>query len=343
MYISILKSRMQEHNIINDYGYIYETNKLMPLIEIIELKFGRKVVTEKELLNIYDQTINSNYFVDFFTFDEDKYKPYDNTKTLYSLNMRTEDLKSYFNRLMITKNSNKAIPVISLNKVRSHILSREDIIFLISELQKHKDQIGVRLEGELFENYFDIINDNLRTSDFLFFDINEETLDPFVLELMEIKSSNDYFKILTYAPRKRKLNNGSYMKSAYTDLINCFGREKYKELGFSGYADYAGLKDDLPKDGGSGQGAALAMLYNHNHNKFYTITNHDTKKGVKGYEEVIKTMFKPEIKLKLDATNCLAYEFVNERMVKREKNGNWSQWNYIAMLRVLSEMKKVYK
>jgi len=49
-----------------------------------------------------------------------------------------------------------------------------------------------------------------------------------------------------------------------------------------------------------------------------------------------------EIQAKLRSKDCLAYKYV-EDMINRGKPGNFATWNFITILRTLSEMKKVYK
>jgi len=341
VYISILKNRNEEHKIINEYGNLFSNGKIMPLIEIINLKIGRKEYNQETLINYYDENIESDFFIDYFAYDT-KYEPTDKSKIELPIKIRTENEEEYLERLLSTTLSNKAIPVIFVKKSKESILSNTAIEFLILELQHKKDKIAVRLEAELFDDFYGVIKRHLRPNDYFFYDINESTMDPFIMDMHQLMFGS-FNKILTYSPRERKLNNGSFLESGFTDLINCFAREEYKNYGFNGYADYAGLKDDLPKNGGNGKGAALSMIYNHENNKFYTITNHDTDLGPKGYKEVRDEMFNPSVYSKLDGDNCLAYKFVKERMIDRNKTGNFAQWNYITILRMLSEMKKVYR
>jgi len=342
MYTMILKNRMQEHNILTNHGSLFKNDEIVPLIEIINLKINRTIFTEEELIKFYDKNISSSYFIDYFSFDPEVYKPVSFPQLTYSLELNGDSKEEYLGRLLKTTSSEKAIPVVSIKSSREEILSFTALNYIITNLQKHKKNIAIRIEGRLFSVYKDLISKIIRVDDYLFFDINEEQLDPFVMDLFDLEEVSAK-KILINSPRKRDQANGSYLESGYTALVDMFAREKYIEQGFIGYADYGGLKDDLPKAAGGGMGAALAMLYNGSNNKFYTITNKDTQVGVKGYDIVLNKMYSEEVISELNGDDCFAYEFVKERMLDRGRTGNWAQWNYVTLLRTLSEIKKVYR
>ncbi|MBV6552644.1 hypothetical protein KTN00_16805, partial [Acinetobacter soli] len=82
--------------------------------------------------------------------------------------------------------------------------------------------------------------------------------------------------------------NGDYEKTSATIFINNEAVELYEKSGFDGVGDFSGLKDELPKDGGSkGLGTALSLLYNYQDNKFYSFKNDDVKDGLGGYKNVV--------------------------------------------------------
>jgi hypothetical protein len=112
---------------------------------------------------------------------------------------------------------------------------------------------------------------------------------------------------------------------------------------FRKFLSDSGLKDDLPKSGGDGYSGALAVLYDHTNNKYYTITNKDTSEGINGYGFVIEEIQKEEMVKKLRLNDCLAYNYLKENNFPFDKTGNYATWNFITLLRVLSEMKIVYR
>lgn len=343
MYIPIYKNRLYENKFLREYGSLFETNKIMPYIEIITRKMGRTEYKEEQLIKIYDAYFFSKYFIDFFTFSEKDYTQFNKEAVAYSISARTESPKKYLQKLLATVVSSKAIPVISIKEGKEEVLNERSILFLITSLQQIKPQIAVRIEGKLLNAFYSLLKKNLRKSDYLFFDIKEENLNPYVYELNDLKKDNNFIKILTNSPRKKSINNGSYLKSGYTDLIDNFAQTEYQKQNFSGYADYSGLKDDLPKSGGSrGFGAALAIFYDYTTNKYYTITNTCTKDGLKGYKYVLKNLGSEEVCKKLRLDNCLAYKYIKKNMLPHNKIGNFGVWNFITILRKLSEMKKVY-
>lgn len=315
----------------------------MPYIEFIDNKIGHKLYTLEEQYNHYDEHINSKYFVDFFTYFDGDYKQVDASKVDLPIKIRTETYTDYLFRLKTTTKSEKAIPVISIKKGRENLTETDEIIYIIKELQKLKEQIAIRIEGELFHLHFKKIKETLRASDYFFYDILEDNIDPYILDIMELEKTNSFIKILTNSPRKKDITNNNYLKSGYTDLIDNFARDDYKSYGFNGYSDYSGLKDDLPKSGGDGYSGALAVLYDHTNNKYYTITNKDTSEGISGYGFVIEEIQKEEMAKKLRLNDCLAYNYLKENNFPFDKTGNYATWNFITLLRVLSEMKIVYR
>lgn len=334
------KNRMYETIFLREYGHLFEDNKIMPYIEVIFYKIGRTNSSIEELVEYYDKIINSKYFIDLFTFSEAEYSQPNLAQLTKSLQIRSHNEKEYFSLLLKTINSSKSIPVVSIKKARDNLKTPSQLSYLLKELKKHKEQIAVRIEGRLYNKYKDVLSEELRENDYLFYDIKENNTDPFTLDFSDLENMQGFIKILANSPRKRSLNNGSYICNNYTDLIDNSVRDEYLEYNFQGYSDYSGLKDDLPRSGGGGFGAALAMLYDYTKNKYYTITNPDTKKGNAGYETVIEEIKKEELKSLLRLNDCLSYEYIQKSLIDRDKNGTYAVWNLITMIRVLSEMKK---
>lgn len=339
MYIPMYKNRSVENRFLKNYEHYFDYSSIIPYIEIINTDIINEMDScEEDLVQYYDQILQGRYFIDFFTFDPEIYPQSNMKKLQYSLSLRTDNKNDYLNRLMSTINSVKAIPVISIKSIRENILKENIIKELIYDLQENKKVIALRIEANLYNEYSIVINSLLRENDYLFFDISEESTDPYFFEILELRNQS-YNKILTNSPRKRNLNNTSYLESGYTDLINNFAREIYKEEGFNGIADYSGLKDDLPKRGGGGKGAALAMLFSIKNNKFYTIVNKNTSDGVRGYKNVLSVLNDPKVISELELNNCLAYKYIGDNM-NQEKSGNYATWNYITLIRMISEIKK---
>lgn len=79
-----------------------------------------------------------------------------------------------------------------------------------------------------------------------------------------------------------------------------------------------------------------------NKNQYYTIANENKTEGAAGYAYVINILFQENIKNELDGNNCLAYDFITKTFINRKIHGGWAQWNYVTILRTLSEIKKNY-
>lgn len=341
MYIPMYKNRMYETKFLREYGHLFEDDKVMPYIEVIFNKIGRTMYQEEDLLKIYDDKIKSKYFFDPFAFEREEYIQPDLTKLQYSITLRSFNEKEYLNLLMKTTNSKKAIPVISIKNARENFKRKDQITYVIKRLQQQKDQIAIRIDGRLYDYYKDIITQLLRKNDYLFFDIKEDKIDSFILDILVLSDNDNFIKIIANSPRKNNLNNGSYECNEYTDLIDNEVKEKFKEYNFNGYSDYSGLKDDLPRlGGGRGFGVAIAMLYDYTNNKYFALTNPCSSDGVTGYSEVIKNIQEEKFIKLLRLDGCLAFEYVKKNLIERNKNGTYANWNYITLLRVISEMKR---
>lgn len=337
---------MFENKLLRENGYEMFDDNIMPLIEMISLKIGRTEYTVSEIVEIYDHYFKSGYFIDFFVFSEKNYRPFDPKQVPFSLEIRDESNFRYLEDLLMkVAGSKRGIPVISIKRARSFILDQDKIELIVEKMQANCEKIAVRIESDLFDDYYDIVHKLLRASDYLFYDINENSIEANYFDVEKIKKTKAQYEIIViHSPRKRRHNNGSYIDGGLTGLIDNTLRNEYLVHGFSGFADYAGLKDALPTEGGGHQGAALGMFYINQENKFFTVVNKDTKKGVKGHKYVLNLLFDAHHQRRLnDKKDCPAFYYMKAVLVDRGKSGSWGQWKYITMLRYISQIKKVYK
>lgn len=341
MYIPMFKNRMYENKILKERGNLFVNDKIMPLIEIIDIE--KKGI--EGTIEFYDDIIESNYFIDFFSFKYEDYIPYTIDKVRFSFSLVDEKTYKYLDDLLVkTTISKKAIPVISIKKSRPFILDRNVIRTTIEKLQAEKEIISVRLEVALYDDYFESINELLRKDDYLLLDIGNNKIDPVEMTLTEFSmDKKEYKSILLNSPRNKNLTNGKYENLAYTNLIDNKVAREYANYEFDGFGDYLGLKDELPNVRGSnGQGAAHCLFYNHKNNKFYSIVDYETSYGSKGYKNVVDQLKTSSVSSELNSDNdCLAFEYINKEFITTF--GNFAKWKYVLMLRTLSEMKKVYK
>ena len=339
MYVPILKNRLYENKFLRDNSYLFDKN-VSPLIEVLELKIGRTKKTIPEIIQEYDKTLNSMYFLDFFTFTHGEYSRVDLNQVEFSIKIQSEKNYKYDDLLMECTGSNYCIPVISIKEARVFMLDQNRIKKTILDLQKHKDIIAVRISASLFDTYINTIDSVLRDQDYFFYDINEENIEPRYFDLITIRNLNKkYRKLVIHSPRPSKLNNGSYSDGYYTDLIDNELRNTYKLNGFTGFSDYAGLKNVLPTSGGNGQGAALGLFYVNEKNAFFSIMNQDTTKGARGYAYVIREAFAKHKIILNPSNDCPAFDYIDNVLRSRGKSGAWGQWKYITILRYISQIK----
>jgi len=339
MYFPIFKNRMYENKVIKEYSHLFKFRSITPIIEIISIKNDIPSIIKE-----YDEYLDDKYFIDFFTFEHGEFLHFTSKKVEFSLNIQNEDTYNYLDLLLETTKSKKSIPVLSIKTARRFIFDHQKLDYYITTLQAKKESIAIRLEGRHFDEFFPLIEQKLRKTDFFMFDIGNNSLDSFILQLYDLQESKvDFTTVLLNSPRSEKLNNGDYENEKYTFLINNEVANVYKDYSFDGFGDYLGLKNELPNTGGRGLGCALILMYNRLNNKFFSIVNNFIEDGVSGYKKIFPILLAYQPMLDPD-NSCLAYKFVNDTLGPSSgKYGNWAIWKYVLMLRTLSEMKKVYK
>lgn len=344
MYVPILKNRMYENKFIKENVYLFDSN-IIPMIEVIFQKIGRTNCSIKDIISEYEKHFKNKYFIDFFTFAEKEYTAFDPSKVEFPIKIRDEKELNYLNDLLlVVARTKKGIPVISIKRARNFILDTSIITKIIEELQKETENIAIRIESNIFEYYFDYIHPLLRETDYLFYDINEESIVSKFFDIQKINNKQKEYKIIIInSPRKSRFNNSNYKNCSYTNLIDNSIRDEFVNYGFDGFADYAGLKNELPTDGGNGKGAALGLFYLDKQNKFFSIMNQDTNKGPSGYRYVLYEAFHNYRNLLDTNRDCPAFFYMNNVLVSKNKTGTWPQWKYITILRYISQIKKSTK
>lgn len=343
MYIPVLKNRLYENKFLRENQYLFDSENILPLIEIIDLKIGRTECSLEDLISYYDENLKSSYFIDFFATTYGEYSNADYNKVQFSLEIRDESTYKYQNLLDITNISEYCIPVISIKEARNFILDKNEITRFVKNTQAHKESIALRISADLYDQYADLINELLRIEDYLIYDINEESIESRFFDLYKMKNyESKYKKILLHSPRPSNLNNGSYIDGNFTGLIDNSLRNDFSDHDFDGFADYAGLKNVLPSSGGNGQGAALGLFYVEEKNKFFSIKNSDSSVGAKGHEYVINQAFGKYMSYLNVNGDCPAFEYIDQVLRSRNKSGSFGQWKYITILRYISQIKTVY-
>ena len=339
MYIPVLKNRQFENKFIREQQEYFD-ERITPLIEVLNLKIGRTPMKVEDMLSTYDSYFSSDYLVDFFTFVDGEYTKFDPSQVPFYFEHRNDTIKEYQQLLTTVCQSKFGVPVISIKKGRDFLLNSLSIKALIENLQFQTPKIAVRIQSGLLQNFFKDIDIILREEDILIYDINEDSIQSkfFDRKLLATKSKQ-YKSIVLHSPRSSKINNGSYLDGIYTGLIDNSIKTEYKNLGFDGFADYAGLKNVLPTTGSNGKGAALGLFYDSSKNQFFSIMNSDTDQGTSGHIYVLTQAFE-EHKQKLNPNDdCPAFEYMDQNLYSRGKPGQWGQWKYITLLRYVSQVK----
>lgn len=324
MYVPILKTRSSEMNVVKELNYCFSDN-IIPMIEIIDEKYG---------LNTIAKILNGNKaFIDLFRFSINKYgSGIDINKARYSWCL-SESNDLYISELNKIDNNNGFIPVISIKK--GFEMGNTELNRIITDLQRKHTSIALRFTDEFIDQYNNIFS-NLRASDFLMMDIEEQSPES---KFIEIEDFSDFEilckKIILNSPRLKDRKNGDY-SNGVTNNIDTSLIEITAEHNLEGFGDYMGLKDCMPENhqGSNGIGNALALIYDYKINKFYCFINEDKTKGMTGYREVKEKILKEEQSLNTEY-DCPAF-----KKIKEIDCGNWSTWHNITAKRYLHQIYK---
>ena len=367
MYIPIMKNRKRELAAAENLSNLFDES-LIPYFEIISDSYSTKYEVDSEgnyvrneqktksgvirqmriklphteedintLETIKSKIGNKKAFIDFFRFSipDAEYTNFSFEAVVLSYNL-SQDFSEYKKRVLGIAKFDNFIPVISIKK--GLLIGTSDFRNIISEMQNKFSSIAIRITSELFDDYRKDIQSCMRSNDYFFYDIRSSSVQSKRIEMMELKNYTlPCPKILLNSPRPIDKNNGEYEKSKPTILINNDAIEKYASFKFDGVGDFAGLKDELPKAGGSGgAGTALSLMYNNEDNKFYSFKCDDSSIGMKGYRVVVNDILS-NLDMLGNIKNCPAIDKI--ALMKREnKYGNWSTWNEMTITRYIHQL-----
>lgn len=359
MYIPMLKTRREELSVSKEMNYCF-SDDIIPLFEILTDRYEtRYKIDPKTNLYIYetkgkrrrrivepptdDDIITLDYidgilknkkaFIDYFRFSIKKYGTNIDVKRTDLALRLSRDTELYKNRVREVSEYENLIPVISVKQ--DFVFKKRDLAGFIEELQEDNDTIALRITEEYLDTYSEIVEKQLRETDYLLFDIGEQKPRSKIMELQELEElALDTNIVLLNSPRRAAINNGEYNGTGITDLIDNSARELFIKHSFEGFGDYCGLKDTLPSnDGGNGTGAALALLYDYDENGFYSFLNPNTKEGMSGYFKIIKEILRK--KALLDPSGvCPAMRKIEDLA----GSGNWGTWHNITITRYIHQM-----
>lgn len=216
-------------------------------------------------------------------------------------------------------------------------MDKQSLKNLLDQLQAQTPSVALRITEEFLDSYHNIISDQLRTTDYLLYDIGEQLAKSKGVELAELQQcSCSGKKILLNSPRPRKLINADYAPSGQTLLIDNSALQLFSNYNLDGVGDYCGLKDCLPSKGGGGQGMALALMFDGGRNKFWSYINENKFIGARGFDQVKRDILADSVKLDPDG-DCLALQ----RIRLLPQSGSWRNWVEIIVLRYIHQIYKL--
>ncbi|MHC1691950.1 MAG: hypothetical protein AB9828_02845 [Sphaerochaetaceae bacterium] len=360
-----MKTRKVEYAIAETMSQYFGEN-LFPLFEVIkdeyiprykqdpltgkilyEIKDGNRKRTrirlfDKEEDRVTLQKINNTIsgrtaFIDFHRYGSIKAKGHLKENDSVLPLQLAGDFRLYGERLQEVTDYPNLIAVVSIMKKPED--DKNDVLKLLQTLKTTGHPIAVRISINKFEEYEKMLSEYLQNSDYLMIDIDMQKISSLQPTFRIIRQSRvQGTLVLLSSPRNSNINNRDYETEGYTDLIDCSGCSEYLRLGFDGFGDFGGLKNVLPSGSGGRGGSALALLYNHNINKYLSIRNANPNIGTKGYSDVIARIMQRRAELDPDH-DCPAIKII-DGLMQTNKPGNWQTWIGITLARSIHQQYK---
>lgn len=339
MYVPMLKnwdSEMRALRLLVEGG-ILPSSGIQPLLKIVEQdEAPSKRGWYKSLDKLDSFFSGSSAFVDYYRCDLSKYKQLDMEK-IGRVRELSADPVLYLSEMETIASYANLTPVIS---IRAGVENAEDEAIRDS-LIRIRQKNGSKALGLCVSSSFDSYPHSigvLSDSDYLFLDIGEQPLSSQVVTLAKFKNVQTKAKtILLNSPRKKAIKNRDYEERGVTDLIDNSVREKYRDHGFYGFGDYAGLRDDLKlniKNGG--KACAAIFIYRDDINKFMVYMNPNPEDGIQGLRKLANDVWDDLAVLDPENT-CIALNQFRDSWMNGNA-GNYATWVSRTVVRYVQQI-----
>ncbi|MTI47970.1 MAG: hypothetical protein FH761_09020 [Firmicutes bacterium] len=268
MYTPVIKNRTIEMKVLKDLYDMPLSEKTVPLVEIVQEKTRSNSKTNfiDDLTEIFSPLERKrNFLVDIIKTNIPK-----NTLTpirdfLTKVNRKKDyslELLKKFNHLQ------NVIPVISYNP---QIFVDNNIIEEERELREYYDRLAFRINSNTFDDAFELVKNIIQKNDILIYDIgNASHMNPILranyLTIASLKTQKEFTSILLNSNKSNEITNVSLSDGKPILEIDNSIRDLYKSYHkFDGFADYAGMKDEMPTKGGGISPAGIYYSFNSNY------------------------------------------------------------------------------
>ena len=256
MYVPILKNWASEVRALNTLldKKVLPHKEIVPFIKIVEednSASGRTAYKNPAFLNAMFR--DSPIFIDYHRCDLREYKQLDVSK-LGRIREMSSSVSAYLSGLHDLAKYESFIPVLSIIRdIENPSLSQVEHFICNFKKTYPGRSLGLCIEEDV-PALHQILKKNLGPQDYLFIDIGEKPPRSRIVLFRKIGAlDSPVKKILLNSPRKRQVKNSDYEENALTKLIDNSARDLHSLHGFTGFGDYAGLRNDLKlniKNGG---------------------------------------------------------------------------------------------
>lgn len=267
MYMPILKNRSIEMKVLKDLLQIGISNKIIPVIEIIQEKTrnNSKIDIFQELKSMYHRQDN------LLLVDIIKRRVGNSTneivrKFVSKVNRENDVALNMYENFISSKN---IIPVISENPDNFNLSNFEYNSIYLRNIGFTR--LAFRITPTNFDKVFIIIKKHISQNDFLIFDIASSShMNPIYKKLYKkintLKASKNFLSFIVNSPKPNDLTNISLIDGQPIFEIDNSLLELYnsRSHNFDGFGDYAGVTNELPGTGGTISPAGIYYSFENN-------------------------------------------------------------------------------
>ena len=280
-------------------------------------------------------------FVDYYRCDIGAYGRVDVSK-LGETRRMSADADAYLEEMKSLASFENFIPVFSIRQDVINPAPDALLSAIVDIRHAHPGKhVGICVDA-YYAQYNKAITSVLGEDDFIFFDSGEakpRSRKPAIRKVLGIVCPAK--KVLLNSPRKRSLQNGDYPEHGFATFIDNDARDDYSSLGFDGFGDFAGLRDDLKLNiriPGEPRGRALVLLYDYDTNQFMSYMNPDSRAAQGGFRD-LAPVIDGDMHWLNPGGNCIALnEFLEKRRSDPEKFGGYTFWVTATVVRYIQQI-----
>lgn len=252
MYVPVLKNRQEEMNALKALYSIPISNKIFPLLEIVQAKSreNSKKTPSEELKECINPT--TDFMVDILNVEHPKKSKEPINNFLLNIRQTPNFRINLFNSLKDIKN---VVPVVTYD-TDTYSLKNKEIEKESKLLRTNFSRLAFRIKIKHLDHALSEVANSININDVIIFDIHHTTHSNPILKssynkIKNLATAKSATTIIINSIIPEDFTNSSIVNGAPILEIDNSLRDSYAIYGFNGFGDYATIKDSLPSNGGT--------------------------------------------------------------------------------------------